>query len=438
MKHFAALVLIAFLLVGTARAANAEVPKDPRPVIVLDMNMIILPGTLDYLQTGIRAAETQGAGLIIVRLNTPGGMLETTQIMIQEIFRSKVPVVIYVSPQGGTATSAGVFITAAGHVAAMSPGTSIGSATPVQETGQDIPGDMKKKAENMVVALVKSISEQRGRNVEWVEKAVREANSITEKEALQMKVVDVVAVDIPDLLRQIRGREVTVENKKVVIGDFTGSAQIPIEISFKDYVLNLISNPAVVALLWLGATTGISIELYHPGGILPGVVGVICLVLALVSSQILPVSQGGVVLIVLGAALIGAELFVTSGILAVGGVISMLIGSLYLVDTSTMPGAESSMIYPALFSLLMGGLLLGAVYAAIRTGRRKVTTGREGIVGAAGIVLRPLDPKGQVRVNGEIWDAVSESGPLEKDRIIEVVRMQSGLVLEVKGREEDI
>lgn len=430
-------LLVSLSLYSSAFAVpGAEVPKDTRPVVVLDMNMLILPGTLGYLQNGINAAGQQGAGLIIVKLNTPGGMLETTQQMIQLMFQSPVPIVIYVTPQGGTATSAGVFITMAGHIAAMSPGTSIGSATPVQGTGKDIEGDMKKKAENMIVALVKSISDQRGRNVEWVEKAVREANSITEKEALQQRVIDIVAVDVPDLLRQIAGREVTVDNKKIKIGDFTGSVQIPVEMSLKERVLNVLSNPAVAALLWLAATTGISIELYHPGGILPGVVGVICLVLALISSQVLPVSQGGVVLIILGALLIGAELYVTSGVLAVGGIIAMLLGSLYLVDTSTMPGVSYNYLYPAGFALVMGSLIAFAVFMAIRTSRRRVTTGKEGLVGAAGLALQDINPRGKIRVNGEIWDAESKSGVIEKDEIVEVLSLKSGFVLEVKKREE--
>ncbi len=424
----------AVLSLDTAAQAEVQAPKDIRPVIVLDMNMLILPGTLGYFQNGVSAAKQQDAGLVVVKLNTPGGMLETTQQMIQMMFQSPVPVVIYVTPQGGTATSAGVFITMAGHIAAMSPGTSIGSATPVQGSGQDIEGDMKKKAENMTVALVKSISDQRGRNVEWVEKAVREANSITEKEALQQNVIDIVAVDIPDLLRQIAGREVTVENRKIKIGDFTGSARIPVEMSLKERVLNVLSNPAVAALLWLAATTGISIELYHPGGILPGVVGVICLVLALISSQVLPVSQGGVVLIILGALLIGAELYVTSGILAVGGIIAMLLGSLYLVDTSTMPGVSYNYLYPAGFALVMGFLIAFAVFMAVRTSRRRVTTGREGLVGAAGLALQDINPRGKIRVNGEIWDAESSSGAIGSNEIVEVIGLKSGFVLEVKKR----
>lgn len=431
--HFLSLI---FLLVNLVIGPASIRAQENRPVVVLDMNMLILPGTLEYLESGLRAAKEQNAGLVVIKLNTPGGMLETTQTMIQSIFSAEVPVVVYVAPQGGTATSAGVFLTVAGHIAAMSPGTSIGSATPVQGSGQDIQGDMKKKAENMIVALVKSISDQRGRNVEWVEKAVRDANSITEKEALQQKVIDIIATDMTDLLRQIKDREVNVANNKIKIGDFSQSRIITVEASLKTKVVNVLSNPAVVALLWLGATTGISIELYHPGGILPGVVGVICLVLALISSQIIPVSQGGVLLIIVGALLIGAELYLTSGILAVGGVIAMLIGSLYLVDSSTLPGMQASMGYPIFFTLVMASLLLGAVFAAIRTSRRSVTTGREGLIGAAGLVLKSLSPSGKVRVNGEIWDAVSKSGEVEKDEIIEVLGVGNGLVLEVKKREE--
>lgn len=427
--------LVVFLAILFAFPAGAQQGSRPS-VVVLNMNMMILPGTLGYLESGINFAQAREASLIVVKLNTPGGMLETTQSMIQAIFASTVPVVIYVTPQGASATSAGVFITVAGHIAAMSPGTSIGSATPVQGTGQDIQGDMKKKAENMIVALVKSISEQRGRNVEWVEKAVREASSITEREALEQKVIDIVSPDLPDLLTQLVGREVTVQNQKMKIGDLSGAEILPYDMSFKDRVVNVLSNPSIAALLWLGATTGISIELYHPGGILPGVVGLICLVLALISSQIIPVTQGGVVLIVLGGILIGAELYVTSGILAVGGVVCMLLGALYLVDTSSVPGLETSYGYTIAFTLILASMLLGAVYAAIRAGMRQVTTGKEGLIGAAGLTLEDLDIKGRVRVNGEIWQAVSTNEPIGKGELIEVTGMESGLVLKVRKREE--
>ena len=420
------------MLVGAQAPGYA--PKPSPRVVVLKMDMMILPGTAEYLSSGIHYAEEQHADLIVVELNTPGGMLETTQGMIQEIFRSQIPIVIYVFPQGGTATSAGVFVTMAGHIAAMSPGTSIGSATPVMGDGKDIEGDMKKKAENMTVALVKSISQQRGRNTDWVEKAVKEASSITEKEALQMGVVDIVASDLPDLLRQLQGREVSLGSKKEKLGDFSKAVTQDFKISIKDRFINLLANPSVAALLWLGATTGLSIELYNPGAILPGVVGLICLVLALISSQILPVTQGGVVLIIVGALLIGAELYVTSGILGVGGIIAMLIGALYLVDVSEVPGIVVSYGSISAFAIFLGSLLLFAVSMAVRTARRQVTTGREGLVGLEGEALQNFSDRGKIRVSGEIWDAMLSSGIVQTGERVEVISVKDGLLLEVKKK----
>ena len=431
------LILNVFLVpLGQAFAASADVAAEKQPlVVVLKMDMMILPGTAEYLSAGLSAAAEQHADLIVVKLNTPGGMLETTQGMIQDIFRSEIPVVVFVSPQGGTATSAGVFITMAGHVAAMSPGTSIGSATPVMGDGKDIEGDMKKKAENMTVALVKSISQQRGRNIDWIEKAIREANSVTEREALQLGVIDIVANDLPDLLRQLRGRDVNIGAKRQKLGDFSQARIQDFEISLKDRVVNLLANPSVAALLWLGATTGLSIELYNPGAILPGVVGLICLVLALISSQILPVTQGGVVLIILGGALIGAELYVTSGILGIGGIIAMMLGALYLVDVAAVPGVEVAHGYVSIFALILGSLLLFAVSLAVRTARRQVTTGREGIVGMDGEALENFSESGRVRVIGEIWDATLVDGLVQKGERIEVVAVKDGLLLEVKRKQ---
>jgi len=352
--------------------------------------------------------------------------------MIQQIFSAPIPVVVYVAPSGATATSAGVFITLAAHVAAMAPGTSIGAAHPVQGDGKDIQGDMRAKAENMTVAMVRALSEQRGRNVGWAEKAVTESSSITEKEALSTAVVDIVAGDLDDLLTQVSGREVKINQRTVVLGDYSKLPRREIAPSFGELALNVLGNPNVAALLWLAASTGLMLELYHPGAILPGVVGVISLILALAVSQIIPLSQSGILLIVLGVLLLGAELFFPSGILAVGGLIALGLGAMYLVDVSLAPGMGVSLQVFLPIAILVAALVLLIVSSLIKSRKTRVTTGREGLVGMNGKALEPVAESGAVFVNGEIWKATAKSGLIGKEDQIRVVRVLPGLVLEVE------
>ncbi len=412
--------------------ASADSSGGGGHVIVLNMDMMILPGTAGYLDDGIALAEQQGAKLLIVQLHTPGGILDTTQRMIQSIFRSKVPVVIYVAPSGSTAASAGVFITLAGHIAAMAPGTSIGAAHPVAGDGKNIEGDMRAKAENMTIAMVKSIAERRGRNVAWAEKAVKESSSITEKEALKQGVIDLVADDLDDLLRQIKGKEVQVESQPVVLGDYSGLEKRYVDISYQNELLNVLSNPNIAALLWLAATTGISIELYNPGAILPGVVGVICLILALAVSQIIPISQGAVMLLVVGALLIGAELYTGSLILGVGGVISMVLGAIYLVDVSQAPGLSVAFEMVVPLAAFLGLFMLYVATQAVRVMKKAPTTGASGLIGQRGKAVENVAASGRVFLNGEYWNAVSNEGIIEAGAAIEVAGIREGLVLEVR------
>jgi len=401
---------------------------------VIDMNMMILPGTQAFLEEAIKRTHEEGGKLLVVVLNTPGGILTTSQEMIQAIFKSPIPVVVYVAPSGSTATSAGVFITMAAHVAAMAPGTSIGAAHPVTGEGKDIEGDMRKKAENMTVAMVKSTAEQRGRNLEWVEKAVKESSSLTEREALEKGVVDIIADDVDDLLKKISGRRVRVGAQEVALDDYSALPRRNFDMRLKHQLLNVLANPNVAALLWLGATTGLSLELYHPGAILPGVVGIICLVLALLVSQIIPISQGGVLLIIVGAALIGLEMFVASGILGIGGIIAMVIGMLYLVDVSQAPGMQVTLELVLPVVVLCGALLMYALREVLKAYNRKQSTGKESLIGVQGRAIEPICPEGRVFVDGEIWKAVVADGGEEiaQNDKIEVAAVRDGLVLEVK------
>jgi membrane-bound serine protease (ClpP class) len=414
-----------------ASAANNE----EGCIAIVNMDMMILPGTLAYLERSLEQAYQDHAKLVILELDTPGGMLNTAQEMIQAIFNSRVPIVVYVTPSGSTATSAGVFITLAGHVAAMAPGTSIGAAHPVTGEGKDIEGDMRSKAENMTVAMVKSISEERGRNVDWAEKAVKESDSVTEKEALGLGVVDIVAPDLDELLKNIAGRRVKLGKREILLEDYSRLPRRSYEMQFKHKALNVLANPNIAALLWLAATTGISLELYNPGSILPGVVGVICLILALAVSQIIPISQSGVILMVVGALMIGAEMYTGVGILGVGGVVAMVLGAVYLIDVSQAPGLSVALEFIVPMAVLMGGLALWVVHAVVTTYKHQESTGAEGIVGMTGKAVENIVQTGRVLVRGEYWKAVPHKdveGVIAKGEGIEVVRLMDGLVLEVR------
>jgi len=430
MKKLFGIWFIALLCIGARTVLYAQEVQGL--VAVMRMNMLILPGTSEYLKKTIHTATEEGAKIIIVKIDTPGGMLNTSQEMIQELLNAPVPVVVYVFPSGASATSAGVFITLAGHVAAMAPGTNIGAAHPVSGDGKDIEGDMRAKVENMTVAMVKSIAAQRGRNAAWAEKAVKESVSITEQEALKKEVIDVIAPDIDSLLKKIAGRKVKVDGKEVILEDFSSLARKDYEISFRDQSINTLANPNVAALLWLAATTGISLELYNPGAILPGVVGAICLILALAVSQIIPITQGGVLLLILGSLLIGSELFITSGILGVAGVISIVLGSIYLIDPSEAPGLSVSLGLIIPIASILGICLLSLVYAVFRSARKKAKTGIEAMAGLTARALENFSSRGKVFVNGEVWSAELSQGFAEKDESLEVVKVKEGLTLEVK------
>lgn len=410
----------------------------PQPhVALVDMNMMILPGTQGYLENAIQQAEDGGAKLIIVKLNTPGGMLQTSQEMIQRIFESAVPIVIYVAPTGATATSAGVFITMAGHVAVMSPGTSIGAAHPVSGDGKDIEGDMRQKAENMTIAMVKSISERRGRNIEWAEDSVKNSSSITASEAVQKKVVDFIANDLVDLLKQLTGKKIILNEKEVTLEDYSNLAIVEYQISLRNQVVNFMSNPNVAALLWLGATTGLSIELYSPGAILPGVVGVICLILALAVMQIIPITQTGMILFGVGALMLAAEMFIPSGILAIGGIIAMVIGAIYLVDPATAPGLAVNLNIIIPFAACLAGLTLWIARELVKAKMQPVSTGIQGLIGETAEIDHNFFKRETIFINGEIWKAElqKDSPPVKENDTVVVLELKDGLVLVVKKTE---
>ncbi len=411
--------------VAASPAPRAAAPRrgDGRPVLLLEIDGGINPATADYLRDGINAAKTNGAAAVVLQLDTPGGLLESTKVMVKDMLGSAIPVIVYVAPSGAGATSAGVFVTMAGHVAVMAPGTNIGAAHPVGGQGETIDGDMGEKVENFTASLSRTIAQQRGRNAEWAEKAVRESVSITEREAVKLKVVDLVAADLGDLLRQVDGREVEVDGQRIALAT-AGAVVERHEMRLRQKILNVIANPNLAYLLMMAGILGLYVEFTHPGLMFPGIAGAICLLLAMSALQVLPINYTGLALIALGVLLLIAEMFLPSfGVVGIGGMVSFVLGSLLLFDTpeSTM-GVDRGIIAAAALSL--GGFTAVVGWLVVRAQRRQPASGAEGMAGERGEVRRALtDGRVKVFVHGEYWDAAADE-PLEVGDRIEVIKVE--------------
>ncbi len=397
-------------------------------VVLATYDGVINPVSAEYLHDALLSAQEGGAQALIIRLNTPGGLDTSMRLIIKDITAATIPVVVYVSPSSGRAASAGVFITLAAHVAAMAPGTNIGAAHPVAMGGQEMDKEMKEKVENDSVAYIKSIAEQRGRNVAWAEDAVRKSLSVTEREALKLKIVDLVVEDLPALLKQLDGRTIPLQAGPAVLHT-AGAAVREFPMGLRLELLKTLSDPNIAYLLMTIGTVGLIAELYNPGAILPGIVGAISLILAFYSFQSLPVNYAGVLLFLLGIVFFILEASITSyGLLAIGGVTSMLLGSVMLIKTDVEFFQISwSVILPvvalaAAFSLFMVGMGVNAM-------RRRPVTGREEMVGLIGIAKTALAPHGQLAVHGELWEAISDQ-PLRPGDEARVTRVE-GLRLHV-------
>ncbi len=438
LRSLAAFTAVILFSISTALAANG-------PVMIAEISGTINPATDDYLRTALKKAEERNARLFVLKLNTPGGLLPSMQSMVEMLLQAGVPTVVYVSPQGGSATSAGVFVTMAGHFAAMAPGTTIGAAHPVLGGGGDIQGDMREKIENYAVSLGRAIAEQRGRNVKWAEAAVRESVSITDREAVAEKVVDFSASDLPRLLEELEGKSANVRGTSVTLAGLASSPQEVIEMNLRQQVANFLSDPNIAMLLGLGALLGIGIELYHPGAILPGVFGAVCLVLSLIAAQVVPINTGGLLLLVLSGVLFIAEVFAPSfGVLGVAGVVCLILGSLYFVDTDEVWSQTGFTVQRGLIGTLAGvtgGLLLLVSSVAMRAQKGRFHTGKEGLEGKDAVTVTDFVPdtqggaSGRVRVMGEIWQArIDSSGSVlpKAGDVLAVVAVDEGLRLLVR------
>ncbi len=420
-------VLIAgmFVLLVTLPASAAE-------VYVVKVQGVINPVTSEFMQKSIRKAEKEGFDAIVMELDTPGGLDTSMRSIIKAINGSEIPVVVYVAPPGARAASAGVFITIAAHVAAMAPGTNIGAAHPVGMGGK-MDKTMVEKVTNDAVAYIRSLAERRGRNPDWAEEAVRKSVSITAREALKKGVIDLVARNTDELLEKLDGRKVETVKGDVLLRT-RGAVVKRGEMGFRLKILGLISNPNVAYILMLLGFYGLFFELTNPGSIFPGVIGGISLILAFYSFQTLPVNYAGLLLIILAIIMFVLEVKVTSsGVLVIGGIISMLIGSLMLFESGG-PFIKLSLylIVPAvLLTALFFTLTVGLV---IKAWRRKPVTGNEGLVGLEGVAHSDITGEGgMVLVRGEYWQAFSD----EHIRKGEKVRVDSVNGLKIKVRKEE-
>jgi len=398
-------------------------------VDVVTYDGVINPVAAEFLTKAIKIATQDHAEALIVQLDTPGGLDTSMRIIIKEISASEIPIVLYVSPPGARAASAGVFITLASHIAAMAPGTNIGAAHPVAMGGGEMDKEMKKKVENDAAAYIKSIAEKHGRNVTWAEDAVRKSVSVTEKDALKLKVIDLIAEDLPALLIAIDGRTVETAKGKVTLATKNATVK-DIPMSFRFKVLNALSDPNIAYILMLLGIYGLIFELSNPGSILPGIVGGISLILAFYAFQTLPINYAGFLLILLAIILFIAEIKVPSyGLLTVGGVISMVLGSLMLVTTD-VPGLQISMYVILPTALLTAGFFVLVIGMAWRAHQKKPVTGIDALIGMEGIAKTEIHPRGTVLLQGELWEAVSNEPIKESESVI--VQGLDGLKLLVK------
>ena len=420
--------LFVFLLFGLSIGLPAY-SQEKAPVYVIEVDGIINPATSKFITESIDQATEKGAQCLIIQLDTPGGLMESMRLIIKKIMTSAIPVIVYVSPSGGRAASAGVFITLAAHIAVMAPGTHIGAAHPVSLGEGKESKTMGEKIVNDTVSYIKTIAKTRGRNVDWGERAVRKSVSITEEEAVKLNVVDFISPDIQDLLSKIDGKVVKFDGVTRTLLT-KGVKPRSLEMGWRYRFLDIISNPSIAYILLMLGIYGIFFELSNPGAILPGVVGGIFLILAFYALQMLPINFAGLALILFAMILFIAEIKVVShGLLAVAGVISLFLGSLMLIDSPTEYMRISlSVIIPAV--LVSAAFFIFAVTKAISARLTKPTTGKEGIIGETGTVVVSLAPEGKVSIHGEYWNAMADQ-PVEKGEKVQVIGA-TNLILKVK------
>ncbi len=435
MLNWKRLLLSLVALFGLAAVLVSPAFSQSNHVVLARLDGVINPVAAGYIERAVGAAEDGGAQALLIEMDTPGGLSDSMDIIIKSIVNSRVPVVVYVYPPGGRAASAGTYIAYAAHIAAMAPSTNIGSASPVaiSPSGgtEELTGTMELKVVNDAVAKIRGLAALRGRNADWAEKAVREAANVSADEALQLNVVDLIADSPSSLLDKIDGRQVQTMAGSVTLHT-KGAAMQSVDMTFIEEFLNVISDPNIAAILLSLGMLAIFFELSSPGAILPGVVGGIFLLLAFYAFGTLPINYTGLFLVVFSFILFIADLFVpTHGVLSLGGVVSLVLGLLFLFNTAGVPFYQVSLPVIVTIVVLVGGFFVFAIRAIIKARLRKPWSGREGMVGDVAEVRSDLNPEGMVFVEGELWSAVSEDGYIKAGESAQVTGME-GLKLRVR------
>jgi membrane-bound serine protease (ClpP class) len=405
----------------------------PRHVNLVDIDGAIGPVSARIISNAVDLSVQDSAEALVIELNTPGGLDESMRTITRKILNAEVPVVVYVSPAGSRAASAGVFITLAAHVAAMTPGTNIGAAHPVSMGGQ-MDSTMGEKVENDAAAYIRSIANRTGRNQKWAEESVRKSVSITESEALKLHVIDLVANDLRALLDSLDGRTVKLPSGERTL--HTKDVEVNrVEIGVRDRILDVIANPTIAYILLTLGMWGLFFELSNPGAIFPGIVGGICLILAFFGLQTLPINYAGLLLMILGLIFFILEVKIVSyGALTIGGIVSMVLGSLLLFE-SPLPYMRASLVVIIMIAIATAIFFLFALGFAVRAHRRKVTTGQKGLEGEIGTARTDLNPEGDVFVEGEIWRAEADQPVVKGEKV--VVTKVEGLTLKVTKKKQN-